>query len=250
MAIVNLSPDSFFSTTHANQALILQTINYAIQNHAQIIDIGACSTRPNSTPVTEEQELQLLIPALTLVRKHYPNIIISLDTFRSKVALNTIKTFNIDIINDISGAPDETMLNLLKQQKKAYILTFNEPLNPTANILSDCLSFFNKKINLLRQHQITDIILDPGFGFNKTIEQNFLLLNNLHILKHFSLPILAGISHKSMLYKTLHTTPQNAAFATNTANTIAILKGANIIRAHDPHNTDHAIQIIHAITLS
>ena len=251
MAIVNATPDSFYE--HCNSDNIIQCVERALAEGASIIDVGGCSTRPVSTPATEHEEMERVAHALDVIRKHYPDTPLSIDTFRASVARMAINDYGCDIINDISAfSMDDDMLNAVAHLKRPYILT-HYPTGTVADDIADdkflasVLQFFAGKINTLRTAGFNgDIILDPGFGFGKTIRQNWLLLHNLHLLKPFGCPVLAGLSRKSMLYKPLGLTPADVLPATIAANTIALQKGATILRVHD---VAAAIQTIKTLNL-
>lgn len=239
MAIINVTPDSFYAHVQMPNHL-LQCVDVALKEGASIIDIGGCSTRPDSTPASEQEELSRISAALNIIRKHYPDILISIDTYRGNVAREAVTKYNCSIINDISAfSLDDNFLQEIIELQHPYILSHypSEILNdetPDDKFLSSVLQFFSKKIRLLRDSGFNgDIIIDPGFGFKKTIRQNYLLLNNLHLLKAFNCPILAGLSRKSMLYKPLDLTPADVLPATIAANTIALQQGASILRVHD-----------------
>ena len=239
MGILNVTPDSFFagSRTQTEQA-IAQRVRQIVAEGGTIIDIGACSTRPDSQPVSEQEEMDRLRMALPIVTaelsessefsensEHSP-LSLSVDTFRPDVARMAVEEFGADIINDVSeGCP--TMFRMAARLAKPYILTSVQPdLRSTLLTCAD-------KVQQLRDLGQNDIIIDPGFGFGKTLEQNFALMNELEKLHVLDLPLLVGISRKSMIYKTLDCTPDEALNGTITLNTIALMKGASILRVHD-----------------
>jgi len=239
MAIINATPDSFYAHVQASDAL-LHCVDTALAEGASIIDLGGCSTRPDSTPATEQEELTRISSALDIIRKHHPDVLISIDTYRASVARKAIKDYNCNIINDISAfSLDDNFLHTIVELQRPYILSHypTEPLadnTPDDKFLASVLQFFAEKIQTLRDAGFNgDIIIDPDFGFKKTIRQNHLLLNNLHLLKTFNCPILAGLSRKSMFFRPLGLTPADVLPATITANTIALQQGANILRVHD-----------------
>ena len=254
MTIINLTPDSFFSGSRSQTDFeILSSVEQAISDGATILDIGGCSTRPDSPTASLEEEWQRVEHGLSLIRERYPEIPISIDTFRSEVALRAVKDFGVDIINDVSGGQlDEKMFQTIALLNVPYILMHmrGEPatmqtLTHYDDIISDLMKYFAKKIETLRAIGFTsDIILDLGFGFAKTTEQNYHLLGNQHLFETFGLPILTGISRKAFLYKTLQKTPAEALNATTVANTLALLGGANILRVHDTRQAMEAIKIV------
>ena len=234
MGILNVTPDSFFagSRTQTEQA-IAQRVRQIVAEGGTIIDIGACSTRPDSQPVSEQEEMDRLRMALPIVTAELPHLSpltsplsLSVDTFRPDVARMAVEEFGADLINDVSeGCP--TMFRMAARLAKPYILTSVQPdLRSTLLTCAD-------KVQQLRDLGQNDIIIDPGFGFGKTLEQNFALMSELEKLHVLDLPLLVGISRKSMIYKTLDCTPDEALNGTITLNTIALMKGASILRVHD-----------------
>ena len=234
MGILNVTPDSFFagSRTQTEHA-IAQRVRQIVAEGGTIIDIGACSTRPHSQPVSEQEEMDRLRMALPIVIAELSrlspltsHLSLSIDTFRPDVARMAVEEFGADIINDVSeGCP--TMFRMAARLAKPYILTSVQPdLRSTLLTCAD-------KVQQLRDLGQNDIIIDPGFGFGKTLEQNFALMSELEKLHVLDLPLLVGISRKSMIYKTLDCTPDEALNGTITLNTIALMKGASILRVHD-----------------
>ncbi len=254
MAIVNVTPDSFYEKsrcTTTNQ--LLKRLDELKNSPINILDIGAYSSRPNGTFVSEQEEIDRLIPALQIIKTQLPQTLISIDTFRAKVVEECNKHVDFDIVNDISGGTlDTQMFDTIAKLKKTYVLThmrgtpqtMNLPKNTTySDLLQETIAFFDKRIQELNTQGIHDIIIDPGFGFAKTTEQNYTLLKNLHLFKNWDLPLLVGFSRKSMIYKTLNTTPQNSLNGTTILNTLALTQGANILRVHDPREAHEAIQL-------
>lgn len=252
MGILNVTPDSFFDGGNYNnidKALI--QIEKMLADGADIIDIGGQSTRPGATDVGEYEEMQRVIPVIEKAVKQFPEIIISIDTFRSKVAREAVEA-GASIVNDISGGSlDSSMFQTVADLKCAYILMHMQGTPQTMqnnpqyqNVTLDIIKELSEKINMLRALKVHDIILDPGFGFGKTIEQNFQLLRELDLFeKILQLPVLAGLSRKSMLWKTLNTTPGNVLNATTAANMLALIKGAKILRVHDVKEAKEAVTI-------
>ena len=242
MAIVNLSDDSFFiSFDMTNEAVFLQSIEQLIRQGADILDIGACSTRPNSSPVSAAKEWSLLQRGLSIVRHYWTEIPISVDTFRAEIAERAV-AYGADIINDVSGAKANPMIfDVVAKHHLPYILTHAQPI--TLHAMAEVLHFLQQQLDMLHQREVVDVIIDPGFGFGKTIEQNYTLLNHLDVLQTLNAPVLVGISRKSMLYKPLNTIPDNVLAATVAANTLALQRGANILRVHDVEAARQAIQI-------
>ena len=222
-----------------------------LKEGATFIDVGAYSSRPGADHVSEEEELRRILPAVALLLREFPDIYLSIDTFRSRVAKKTIEA-GAAVINDISGGNmDALMFKTIAQLQVPYILMHMQGTPQTMqnhpryeHITTDLIQFFSEKMDELRRLQINDVIVDVGFGFGKTILHNFQLLKELHHFQTFNLPLLAGVSRKSMLYKTLNIHPNDALNATTSANTIALLHGANILRVHDVKEAVECIKIV------
>ena len=248
MAIVNITPDSFY--TSCNTLLeneILKTVDQAITEGADIVDIGACSTRPNSTPVEAEEECRRLTLALQAIRHNWHNIPISVDTFRADIAQQAI-AMGADIINDVyGGEADPQLWDVVAKHHIPYVLTYASEIPSDAHTLSKLVDGLQRKLDTLHRMGVADVIVDPGFGFNKTEQQNYSILQQLNVLQHLGAPVLVGISRKSMLYKPLNSTPQQVLPATIAAQTLALERGANILRVHDIAAAKQAIQI-HQLT--
>lgn len=255
MGILNITPDSFYDGgMYKDEISILNQTEKMLADGATFIDVGAYSSRPGAAEVSEEEELKRIVPVIELLIKKFPDIIISVDTFRSKVAKETI-SLGAAIINDISGGNlDSKMYETIAKLKVPYILMHMAGTpktmqnNPTyEDVTKDLIYFFSEKIDQLHRLNISDIIIDVGFGFGKTIEHNFQLLRNMSLFQHLDKPILAGLSRKSMLYKTLDITAQEALNATTSANTIALLNGANILRVHDVKEAVEAVTLVNQL---
>ncbi len=246
MGIVNVSPDSFYVSSAGDDVSAI--IDRHISDGATIIDIGGCSTRPNAVFVDETEEWNRVNRALTVIREAYPDVILSLDTFRSAVARKAVERFGVQMINDISGGQlDNDMFSVIGSMGVPYVLThYRAESSPLAgdDFMSEVIDYFRQKICSLTQCGVKDIVLDPGFGFGKTPEQNYLLLNRLSELKIFGLPVLVGLSHKSMIYRLLNTDAEHADSGTVVCETVALLAGADIIRTHNVGNVTDAIKII------
>ena len=256
MGILNITPDSFFDGgKYKNEGDILSQVEKMLLHGATFIDVGAYSSRPGAKHISEEEELNRIIPVINLLVKNFPEIIISVDTFRSRVAQETINA-GAAIINDISGGKmDNNMFSTAANLQVPYILMHmlgtpqNMQKNPVYNdVTKEIISFFAAQIHKLHQLKLNDVIIDVGFGFGKTIDHNFEILKNLSLFKSLDAPILAGISRKSMLYKTLNISAQEALNATTSANTIALLNGANILRVHDVREAIEAVKIVDQIS--
>ena len=255
MGILNITPDSFYDGgKYNNEYEILNQTEKMLFDGATFIDVGAYSSRPGAKHISEDEELKRILPVIKSLTENFPEIIISVDTFRSKVAKETIEN-GACIINDISGGNmDENMFKTVADLQVPYILMHmlgtpqNMQLNPKYNnVIQDITKYFAEKIYKLHQLKLNDVIIDVGFGFGKTIDHNFEILKNLSFFKHLEAPILAGISRKSMLYKTLNISAKEALNATTSANTIALLNGANILRVHDVREAYEAIKIVNQI---
>lgn len=254
MAIINITPDSLFEGSRADSIDdILKMVESAVAQGADIIDIGGYSTRSNAEFVSEDEELRRVCLALDTIRKRYADIPISIDTFRAKVASRAVLEYGVDIINDISGGNiDSDMFGTVAKLNVPYILMHTRGTPQTMmqmtdydDIVSDVLKYFADKIESLRQLGfVSDIVLDLGFGFAKTTEQNYRLLANQKVFECFGLPILSGVSRKSMINRVLDTTPQDALNGTTVANTLALLNGADILRVHDVREAVEAIKIV------
>lgn len=252
MGILNLSKDSFYSGSIFPQVEDAdKRIEKLLADGADMIDIGAVSTRSGLTILKQEGEWQLLEPVLNLVNKKYSNIIFSLDTVYAETSKRAVKDFGIDIINDISGGEfDKKMFETVADLDVPYILMHmrGTPENMQEktdyeNFIEDIIFYFSEKIAQLNSMGVNDIIVDPGFGFAKTVAQNFELLNNLERFKVFELPILAGLSRKTMIWKTLGITPLEALNGTTVLNTIALMKGSHILRVHDVKEAKEVVKL-------
>lgn len=251
MGILNITTDSFFDGgKFLTKENIIKQAQKIEEEGAKIIDIGASSSRPGSTPVSEEIELERLLPAIKLIQKNTKNLKISIDTFRANVAEECIKN-GAHIINDISaGEKDLKMFETIINLDVPYIMMHmqgdskNMQVNPKyEDVNSDIISFFEKKVKHLNKKGFKKIIIDPGFGFGKTIEHNYEILKNLKRFKELNLPILAGLSRKSMIYNLLETSAEEALNGTSIVNTISLLNGANILRVHDVKQAVECIRI-------
>jgi len=252
MGIINCTPDSFYSGSRKNKIdEILKTVESMLENGVDIIDIGGASTRPNAIMPSIEEEVKRILDPIKALRKEFKDLVISLDTMRYEVAKKGIDE-GISIINDVSGGLyDEKLIGLVAQKKVPYILTFNNgneintlPLDSKRNILKESIVFFSERINDLKNLGINDIIIDPGFGFDKTLEENFKLLNNLELLQILEKPILVGISRKSMIYKKLEINSEDSLNGTSVLNTATFFKGASIFRVHDVKEMNQIRQLL------
>lgn len=259
MAIVNVSPDSFYTSVYENveatrrlgdEVVLLDAVQRALDEGADILDIGACSTRPGSTPVDAAVEWERLEWALKLVRSHFPDAVVSVDTFRADVAEKAIG-LGANMINDVSGGEaDERMWDVVAKHDVPYILTLAQELRKGGDkegydyTMSEVLHFFEERLDQLHRMGVKDVVLDPGFGFGKTLEDNYTILREMEVLKVLHAPVLVGVSRKSMLYKPLGLEPKDVLPATIAAQVMALERGANILRVHDVVAAKQAIQIV------
>lgn len=249
MGILNASPDSFYRH-HEGAASMRRHTARMLAEGAAVIDVGACSTRPGSTPVSLEEETRLLRTALEAVRQEAPEAIVSVDTFRSQVARMSAEEYGVQIVNDISGGSmDDGMWRTVAELGLPYVLTHNAPVSETSDdaFMASLLRDLGSKAERLHDMGVCDVILDPGFGFGKTLTQNYALMRNLHVLHELGLPLLVGISHKSMIHRLLGTTPEEALNGTTVLHTVALQKGAHILRAHEVREATECIKITNAI---
>ena len=244
MGILNVTPDSFYAQSRMQtEAEVAERAHQIVSEGGTIIDVGACSTRPGSTPVSQEEEMERLRMALTVVRREQPTAVVSVDTFRPDVARMAVEEFGADIINDVGeGQPD--MLRMVSRLRVPYILMSGKPT------LHTTLLFFAERVQQLRDLGHKDIILDPGFGFGKTVEENYALMAELEKLQVMELPVLVGISRKSMIYKLLGSQPDDALNGTTALNSIALMKGASILRVHDVQEAVECVKIAAALNNS
>ena len=239
MGILNVTPDSFYAGSRVQtEEAIAARARQIVDEGGTFIDIGACSTRPGSTPVTEEEEMARLRLALGVVRRVLPEAVVSVDTFRPSMARMAVEEFGADLINDVGTPDNEEMLRTVARLRVPYILMSSEPT------LADTLLFFARRVQQLRDMGHKDIILDPGFGFGKTLEQNYTLLAQLEKLLVMDLPLLVGVSRKSMIYKVLGCQPDDALNGTTALNTVALMKGASILRVHDVKEAVECVRLL------
>lgn len=254
MGILNLTPDSFFDGgKYDSDAAILKQVEQMLHNGAAIIDIGGMSSRPGATIISAEEELQRVLPHVQAIAKQFPQAVISIDTIHAKTASETLQA-GAHIINDISaGRYDAAMLSTVAQYKAPYIIMHMQGMpadmqqNPEYdNVLTEVIEFARQRVAACMAAGIIDVIIDPGFGFGKTVEHNYKLLRNMRSFEMFSLPILAGVSRKSMICKVLGVNPDKALNGTTAVNTLALLNGAHILRVHDVKEAVEAVKIYKA----
>lgn len=256
MGILNVTPDSFFSQSRCtDDTSILRRAEEIVSQGGEIIDIGGYSTRPNCGEVDEMEEMVRVATAVKLVRREFPDIPISIDTFRSNVAKAAVGDFGANIVNDISGGDiDPKMFETVAALNVPYVLmhmrgtpqTMGENLE-YKDFKSEVFSYFARRIDMLRLMGVKDIIIDPGFGFSKTMEQNYALMDDLELFSLFKMPILVGVSRKRMVWQLLGKTPGESLNGTTVLNTAALMKGANILRVHDVREAVEAVRICEKI---
>ena len=252
MGILNVTPDSFYAGSRKqSEEDILQRARQIIEEGGDIIDIGAYSSRPDAKHISTEEETSRLRKALTLLNREMPEVVISVDTFRSDIAKMCVEEYGVAIVNDISaGNMDKNMMPTVAKLGVPYVMTHikGTPQDMQKkpeydNVLKDVMYYFSEKVQKMRDLGAKDIIIDPGFGFGKTVEHNYILMNKLEEFRIFDLPILVGISRKSMIYRLLGNTPEDALNGTTVLNTISLMKGANILRVHDVKEACEAVKI-------
>ena len=257
MGILNLTPDSFYDGgVHNEINKIEDHVNKMVNDGMDILDIGGYSSKPGAKNISVDEELSRVIPILKHIRKIFPDLVISIDTFRSKIAGTSLDE-GADMINDISGGTlDKNMMSVVAKNNCPYILMHmqgnpqNMQNDPSyENVTLEIIQYLAQRIKIAHDNNIVDIIVDPGFGFGKTLEHNFEILNNLEKFNVLDTPILAGFSRKSMIYKTLKTSSEKALNGTSSLNTIALTKGAKILRVHDVKEAKECI-ILHEKTIS
>ena len=255
MGVLNVTPDSFFDGGQNNSiSTALKQVEKMMNEGATFIDVGGYSSRPNASDVSIEDEIRRTSPIIASIKKQFPSALISIDTFRSEVAKEAINS-GACIINDISaGKLDDKMFEFIADVKKPYIVMHmrGNPQNMQSktsysNVANEVIKELSQTTKTLALKGVNDVIIDPGFGFSKTLNQNYTLLNNLESLQILERPILVGVSRKSMIYNLLKNKPENALNGTTAINTIALLKGANILRVHDVKEAFEITQIINAM---
>ncbi len=252
MGILNLTPDSFYDGGRFTKVdAMLAHVDKMILEGADIIDVGGYSSRPGAENISEKEELSRLSRALEAIRSQYPDIVLSADTFRSSIARIVVEKFKVNIINDISGGQmDPMMMDTIADLQVPYIIMHMQGTPQTmqqntsyTDLIDDVIRFLGRQAALLTEKGVNDIIIDPGFGFSKTLDQNYQLLSNLDVFRILELPILVGISRKSMIYRLLKTTPDEALNATTALHMTALERGADILRVHDVKEAKEAVQL-------
>ena len=253
MGILNVTPDSFYAASRQRgEADIERRIETILSEGGAWIDVGGYSSRPDAEDVSPEEEKRRLEPALRLLRDRYPEVPVSLDTFRAEVARWGVEEYGVALINDISGGElDEAMFRTVAGLRVPYLLMHMRGTPRTmqrhtdyADLMEEVMLYFARKVRELRLLGVNDIILDPGFGFSKTLEQNYRLMSHLEEFAVFELPLLVGVSRKSMIYRLLDATPEESLNGTTVLNTFALLHGADILRVHDVRQAVEAVRIV------
>lgn len=252
MGVLNVTPDSFYARSRVECDALAAAARRMVDDGADIIDLGACSTRPGAAPTTMQEELQRLHKALDLLDKELPRAIISVDTYRPQVVREVVANHNVAMINDVSGLEqDNEMIDAVAEINKPYVLTHGAgtaDLCPQGgNSLPSIIETLAAKMWQLRQRGVRDVIIDPGFGFGKSMEQNYSIMNNLQEFQILDAPLLVGVSRKSMLTKLLSIEADDALNATTALNTIALTKGADILRVHDVAQAVQAVRVFMAV---
>ena len=257
MGILNVTPNSFFDGgKYKNEDEIISQVDKMLSEGATFIDIGAYSSKPSAEFITEQEEIDRIVPAIELILKHFPEALLSIDTFRASVAKASIES-GAAIINDIAaGELDDKMFDVIAKYNVPYIMMHMrgnpqtmQSLTQYEDIVKEMLFYFSEKVRKARSVGINDLILDPGFGFAKTTDQNYEVLQKMELFNLLELPVLAGVSRKSMIYKTIGNTAQEALNGTTVLNTIALTKGAKILRVHDVKEAVECVTLMNKIGL-
>ena len=256
MGVLNITPDSFYSGSRLlSDTDIISRAAKMLESGADILDIGGYSSRPGAPDTGEEEEQERVTRALKLLRKEYPQALLSLDTFRSGLADIAISHYGVNMINDISGGDlDDRMFSVIEKHNIPYVLMHMKGRPQTMHIdpvyddiIAELLKWFSQKKHELVQKGVTDIIIDPGFGFGKTIRHNYLILNSMERFQMLGLPVMAGLSRKSMIWRTLGITPEDSLNGTVVLNAVALMKGASILRVHDVAEAVQAVKLISSL---
>jgi dihydropteroate synthase len=245
MGILNVTPDSFYAgSRRQTEQGIVERINQMVADGAAIIDVGGCSTRPGAPLASEEEERERLRFALDIISRERSDIPVSVDTFRPDIARMAVEEYGVAIINDVGSLEQQDMFRMVARLRVPYILMSQEPT------MREMLLSFSEKVQRLRDFGARDIILDPGFGFGKTLEQNYEVMAELEKLQVLELPLLVGVSRKSMIFKKFGCTPDEALNGTTALNTIALMKGAHILRVHDVREAVECVKIVESLKLT
>ena len=257
MGILNVTPDSFYDGGHyfRDEAPVLRQVERMLEEGATFIDIGGYSSRPGAEPVSEEEERRRVVQIVATVKQHFPEALVSVDTFRSSVARQAVQA-GASLINDITGGEgDEAMFATVAELDVPYVLMHMrgtpqtmQTLTQYKDLVVELIDYFQQKVHILRSLSVKDIILDPGFGFAKTIDQNYTLLSQLDAFRTLGFPLLVGLSRKSTIYRRLGVGPEEALNGTTVLNTVALMKGAAVLRVHDVKEATEAIRLTRYIT--
>lgn len=255
MGVINITPDSFFAfSRYKSDRTLLQQVETFLSDGATIIDVGGYSTRPQAAPVSVDEEIKRISEALEIICKKFPDVLLSVDTFRSPVARMAVQEYGVAMINDIGGGTlDQLMFETIADLQVAYVLMHTRG-NPQhmqeqtqyEDVVADVLQFLAKRVAQLRLLGVHDVVIDPGFGFAKTLEQNYEMMSKLSIFRQINAPLLVGISRKSMIYKLLGVDPEEALNGTTALNMLALMGGASILRVHDVKEAVETIRIFNA----
>lgn len=257
MGILNITPNSFFDGgQYKTDSAFLGHAEQMIKDGADFIDVGAYSSKPSAEYVTEQEEIERIVPIVELLQKEFPKMHLSIDTFRAGVARATVEA-GASMVNDIAaGYLDEQMLPTIGELQVPYIMMHMrgnpqtmQSMTDYTDLVKEVKIYFSERVAKAREYKINDLILDPGFGFAKTLEQNYELMGKMELLSSFELPILVGISRKSMIYKLFDITPQEALNGTTVLNTVALTKGAHILRVHDVKEAVQTREIVKQLSI-
>lgn len=248
LGIVNVTPDSFWSGSRVqDRQTLVERVRQMISQGADAIDVGGCSTRPNAVQATEGQEMERLEWGLDAIREEFPDILLSVDTYRPRIAERCVREWNVGIINDVYGG-NADMYKVVADTGAQYVLMWSETIKEDP--VEEMMSFFRNKLEVMKKAGVDvdkKVILDPGYGFGKTVEQNYTVLAHQARLREFGLPVLSALSRKSMAWKLLGITPADALPATIAMNTVALMNGADWLRVHDVQEAVQTIKIVQAL---
>ena len=248
MGIINVTPDSFWSGSRVqDKTTLLERVRFMISHGADAIDVGGCSTRPGAVQASADEEMQRLEWGLETIRAEFPDILLSVDTYRPQIAERCVREWKVDIINDVYGGNDD-MYKVVADTGAQYVLMWSETIKEDP--VGEMMSFFKERLQIMEKAGVDvkrKVILDPGYGFGKSVEQNYTVLANQRRLCELGLPVLSALSRKSMAWKLLEITPEQALPATIVMNTVAIEQGADWIRVHDVEEASHTVRIMQAL---
>ena len=248
MGIINVTPDSFWSGSRVqDKTTLLERVRFMISHGADAIDVGGCSTRPGAVQASADEEMQRLEWGLETIRAEFPDILLSVDTYRPQIAERCVREWKVDIINDVYGGNDD-MYKVVADTGAQYVLMWSETIKEDP--VGEMMSFFKGRLQIMEKAGVDvkrKVILDPGYGFGKSVEQNYTVLANQRRLCELGLPVLSALSRKSMAWKLLEITPEDALPATIVMNTVAIEQGADWIRVHDVEEASHTVRIMQAL---